>query len=156
MALDEKEVKIWIDADACPKVIKEVVYKFSSRLRIPVVLVANSYMNIPHDELITFVKVDSGADVADMYIANHSSENDLIITADIPLASEIVKKGALAINPRGELYDEDNISERLSMRDFMKDLRDNGLVTGGPDAFSSKDKISFTNTLNKILTKKGF
>lgn len=149
-------MKIWIDADACPKVIKEVVYKVSARLKIPVCLVANSYMNVPQYPFISFVKVGNGADVADMYIVEHLSESDLVITADIPLASEVVKKGALAINPRGELYDEDNISERLSMRDFMKDLRDNGLVTGGPDAFRAKDKISFTNSLNKILAKKGF
>ena len=147
-------MKIWIDADACPKVIKEVVFKFSARLKIPVCLVANSYMHIPQSPLISFVKVESGDDVADKYIAENSNPIDLVITADIPLASDIVKKGALAINPRGELYDEDNISERLSMRDFMKDLRDNGLVTGGPDAFSSKDKINFTNTLNRILSKR--
>lgn len=146
-------MKIWIDADACPKVIKEVIFKFSARLNIQVCLVANSYMNIPHNNLISFVKVDSGADEADKYIAENVNLNDLVITADIPLASEIVKKGVLAINPRGEIYDEDNVSERLSMRDFMKDLRDNGLVTGGPDAFSAKDKINFTNSLNKILTK---
>lgn len=154
--MDKKAVKIWIDADACPKAVKEVVYKVCARLKIPVVLVANSYMNVPFDNLISFVKVESGADVADMHIAANADINDLVITADIPLASEIVKKGALAINPRGELYDEDNISERLSMRDFMKDLRDNGLVTGGPDAYSAKDKINFTNSLNKILTKKGY
>lgn len=149
-------MKIWIDADACPKAVKEVVYKVSGRLKIPVTLVANSYMNVPFDQLITFVKVESGADVADMHITANVDIDDLVITADIPLASEIVKKGALAINPRGELYDEDNISERLSMRDFMKDLRDNGLVTGGPEAYSDKDKINFTNSLNKILTKKGY
>lgn len=120
-------MKIWIDADACPKVIKEVIFKFSNRLKIPVCLVANSYMNIPHDNLITFVKVDSGADMADMYIAENASGEDLVITADIPLAGEVVHKGILAINPRGELYDEESIGERLSMRDFMKDLRDSGL-----------------------------
>lgn len=155
MDVRKDNVRIWIDADACPKVVKEVVYKFSARLKVPVTLVANSYMSIPHDNLISFVKVENGADVADMYIAEHASVNDLVITADIPLASAIVKKGAIAINPRGELYDEDNISERLSMRDFMKDLRDNGLITGGPESFNSKDKINFTNSLNKILTKKG-
>ncbi|MDH5580361.1 MAG: YaiI/YqxD family protein [Bdellovibrionales bacterium] len=154
--MTEKKTKIWIDADACPKVIKEVIFKFSARFKVHVCLVANSYMNIPHDPLVSFVKVESGADVADMYIAKHASTEDLVVTADIPLANEIVKKGALAINPRGELYDEENISERLSMREFMKDLRDNGLVTGGPDTFSTKDKISFTNSLNKVLTKKGF
>ena len=148
--------RIWIDADACPKVIKDAVYKFCVRFKVPVTLVANAYMNIPLDPLINFIKVGSGSDVADMYIVDNLDPNDIIITADIPLASEVINKGALAINPRGELYDEDNISERLSMRDFMKDLRDGGLVTGGPDTFGQKDKINFTNSLNKLLAKKGY
>ncbi len=148
--------KIWVDADACPKVIKEVIYKFSARFKIEVTLVANSYLNIPFDPRINFVKVESGADVADFYIAQNATKDDVVITADIPLANDIVQLGAIAINPRGELYDEDNISERLSMRDFMKDLRDSGLVTGGPDSFGPKDKADFTNSLNKILVKKGF
>lgn len=152
---NSNNVRIWIDADACPKVIKEVIFKFCLRLKVPVTLVANSYMNIPSHPLISFVKVESGDDVADQYIAEHVDINDLVITADIPLASEIVNNGAMAINPRGELYDEDNIGERLSMRDFMQDLRDGGLVTGGPEAFSDKDKINFTNSLNRILTQKG-
>ncbi|EQC51786.1 YaiI/YqxD family protein [Bacteriovorax sp. DB6_IX] len=154
--MEKNETKIWIDADACPKAVKEVVFKFSARLKIKVILVANSYMNIPFNEYVEFVKVDSGADVADKYIAEHADIADLVITADIPLASDIVNKGALAINPRGELYDEENISERLSMRDFMKDLRDNGLVTGGPESYSDKNKIDFTNSLHKILTRKGY
>lgn len=154
--MSEGKTKIWIDADACPKVVKEVIFKVSARLNIEVYLVANSYMNIPHSPLIKFVKVEQGADVADNYIADHLSVDDVVITADIPLASEVVKKNALAINPRGEMYDEENISERLSMRDFMQELRDGGLVTGGPDAYSNKDKISFTNSLNRILTKKGY
>ncbi len=154
--MTEAKTKIWIDADACPKAVKELVYKFSARLQIPVCLVANSYMNVPVHPLISFEKVESGSDVADMYIVARLKSEDLVITADIPLASEVIKKGALAINPRGELYDEDNISERLSMRDFMKDLRDSGLVTGGPEAFSQKDEINFANSLNRILTKKGF
>ena len=148
--------KIWIDADACPKVIKEVIYKFSSRFKIAVCLVANSYMNIPQSPFISFVKVDSGADVADMYIVQNLDQQDLVITADIPLAGEVIAKGALAINPRGEAYNLENIGERLSMRDYMKELRDGGLVTGGPSQFNARDKISFTNSLNKILTKKGF
>ncbi len=153
---ESKKMKIWIDADACPKAVKEVIFKFSSRFQIEVCLVANSYMNIPHTPLISFVKVDSGADVADIYIADHVSEIDLVITADIPLASEVVKRGAMAINPRGELYDEENIGERLSMRDFMKDLRDGGLITGGLSSYSQKDKIEFSNSLNRILSKRGY
>ncbi len=148
-------MNIWVDADACPKVIKELLFKTSLRLNIPLCLVANSYMNIPFHELITFIKVESGDDVADMYIAEHISPEDLVITADIPLAAEVVKKGTMAINPRGELYDEENIGERLSMRDFMKELRDGGVVTGGPDSFNVKDKANFANTLNRILAQKG-
>ena len=154
--MTDSKTKIWIDADACPKLVKEVIFKCSARLNIPVCLVANSYMSIPHHPLISFVKVESGDDVADMYIADNVGVNDLVITADIPLASEIVNKGSMAINPRGELYTEENIGERLSMRDFMKDLRDGGLVTGGPEAFGQKDKANFANSLNRILTKKGF
>lgn len=149
-------MKIWVDADACPKVVKELLFKTSLRLNIPLCLVANSYMNIPFHELISFVKVDSGADVADMYIAEHVLPEDLVITADIPLAAEVVNKNTTAINPRGELYNEENIGERLSMRDFMKDLRDGGVMTGGPDSFGVKDKANFANALNKILAQKGY
>ena len=123
-------MKIWVDADACPKVVKELLFKTSLRLNIPLCLVANSYMNIPFHQLISFIKVESGDDVADMYIAEHVAPEDLVITADIPLAAEIVNKKAMAINPRGELYEEENVGERLSMRDFMKELRDGGIETG--------------------------
>lgn len=149
-------MKIWVDADACPKVVKELLFKTSLRLNIPLCLVANSYMNIPFHQLISFIKVDSGDDVADMYIAEHVAPEDLVITADIPLAAEIVNKKAMAINPRGELYDEENVGERLSMRDFMKELRDGGIETGGPESFGVKDKANFANTLNRILAQKGF
>ena len=146
-------MKIWIDADACPKVIKEVIYKASARLRIHVILVANSYMNIPDSPYIKLIQVEKGDDVADFYIVEHLEESDLVITADIPLASLVVEKNAIAINPRGEIYTEENISERLSMRDFMTDLRSSGVMTDGPSAFGQKDKISFSNSLNKLLTK---
>jgi uncharacterized protein YaiI (UPF0178 family) len=153
---NSKECKIWIDADACPKMIKEVIFKASFRLHIPVCLVANSFMSVPHGGLVTSIQVDQGDDVADFYIVEHVEEQDLVITADIPLAALIVEKNAMAINPRGELYTEENVRERLSMRDFMKDLRDNGLVTGGPAPFGAKDKELFTNSFNRILTQKGF
>ena len=144
---------LWVDADACPKVIKEVIFKTSFRLKLPTYLVANSYMQIPLSPLIKFIKVEQGADVADSYIVDHLNSTDLVVTADIPLASLVVEKGALAINPRGELYTEENISERLSMRNFMQEMRDSGMDTGGPAAFSQKDKASFANSLNSILTK---
>jgi len=150
---DAQDFKIWVDADACPKVVKEVIFKNSGRLKIPVILVANAYLNIPHSPLIKSVKVDQGADVADFYIVEHITEKDLAITADIPLAALIVEKGATAINPRGELYTEENVRERLSMRDFMQSLRDSGMDTGGPPPFGAKDKELFTNSLNRILTK---
>jgi len=150
---EEKNIKIWIDADACPKMVKEVIFKASYRLQLPVCLVANSYMNVPAGSLITSIQVDKGADVADQYIVDHVGVYDLVITADIPLAALIVEKNATAINPRGELYTEENVSERLSMRDFMQDLRDSGVDTGGPPPFGLKDKERFANSFNKILTK---
>lgn len=146
-------MKIWIDADACPKVVKEVVFKASFKQNIPVCLVANSYMAVPPGGLITSIQVDQGADVADTYIVEHVDKADLVITADIPLAALIVEKGATAINPRGELYTEENVSERLSMRDFMQDLRDSGMDTGGPPPFGPKDKAAFANSFNQIVTK---
>jgi uncharacterized protein YaiI (UPF0178 family) len=146
-------MKIWIDADACPKVVKEVVFKAAHRLNIPTILVANSFLRIPDSPLLSFIQVDQGADVADTYIVENVSPSDLVITADIPLASLIVEKEATAINPRGELYTEENISERLSVRDFMQDLRDSGIETGGPAPFGVKDKANFANSLNKLLTK---
>ena len=146
-------MKIWIDADACPKVIKEVVFKTSFRSKIPVLLVANSYMAVPPDSLIRSIQVDKGADVADSYIVDHLEAGDLVVTADIPLAALVVEKDATAINPRGELYTEENISERLSMRDFMQEMRDSGMNTGGPPPFGPKDKESFANSLNRLLAK---
>lgn len=144
---------IWIDADACPKVIKEVIYKAATRLQLKVCLVANSSMFIPPGPLFSLVRVEKGADVADQYIVEHVCENDVVITADIPLADLVVQKKGIAINVRGELYTEENIRERLSVRDFMKELRDSGLDTGGPASFGPKDKENFTNSLNRILTK---
>ncbi len=145
--------KIWIDADACPKMIKEVIFKACTREKIPVTLVANSYMQIPLAPMINLIQVEKGADVADFYIFKHCEVEDLVVTADIPLAKLIVDKGAIAINPRGEIYTEENISERLSMRDFMTELRDSGVVTGGPAPLGAKDKIAFTNSLDRLMTK---
>jgi uncharacterized protein YaiI (UPF0178 family) len=142
---------IWIDADACPKAIKEVVFKACHRVTTPLILVANSYQAIPHSELIRLIIVDKGLDVADQYIIDHVNVHDLVITADIPLAAKVVEKGAIAINPRGEIYTEENVGEILSMRDFVKDLRDSGLVTGGPKEFGPKDVQNFANSLNKLL-----
>lgn len=144
---------IWIDGDACPQGVKATVFKAAARLQLTVTLVANSSMSIPFSPLFSFVQVEQGPDVADKYIAEHLSEKDLVITADIPLASIVVSKGATGIDPRGEIYTEDNVQERLSMRDFMKDLRDGGLISGGPAPFSPKDVQNFANALNRTLTK---
>lgn len=153
-SLIKHDFKVWIDADACPRPVKEHVFKATAKLGIQVVLVANSYMNVPLSPLISFIQVDQGADVADNYIADHVNKPDIVITQDIPLAAKIVEFGALAINPRGEAYTEDNISERLSVRDFMQELRDSGVTTSGPAPFNDKDKSLFANSLNRILTKK--
>ncbi|MBT4791450.1 MAG: YaiI/YqxD family protein, partial [Halobacteriovoraceae bacterium] len=116
-------------------------------------LVANSYLNVPLSPDISCIKVDQGADVADFYIVEHAAKEDLVITADIPLAALIVQMGAVAINPRGEIYTEENISERLSVRDFMQELRDSGMDTGGPPPLGPKDKERFTNALDRLVTK---
>lgn len=146
-------MKVWIDADACPKMVKEVIFKASFRRKFEVCLVANSYMHIPDSPYISFVKVDKGDDVADFYIVESLGSDDLVVTADIPLAALVVAKDAIAINPRGEIYTEENISERLSVRNFMQDLRDSGVETGGPAPLNSKDKELFTNSFDRILTK---
>lgn len=142
--------KIWIDADACPKAVKEILFKTSARLKIELSLVANSYQAIPQSPLITLTIVGKQLDEADQYIVDHVQSGELVITADIPLAAKVVGKEAFALNPRGELYTEENIGEILSMRDFMKDLRDGGAITGGPSAFGPKDVEHFANSLNKL------
>ena len=147
-------MKIWIDADACPKAIKEIVYKASERLKIETILVANQAIAKPRSPLIKSIVVDKGPDVADQYIVDEMDPDDLVITQDIPLADLIVTKGGLAINPRGDLYTEDSIKERLSIRDFMTDLRDSGMQTGGPRSFSEQDKRKFASSFDKIINKK--
>ena len=143
--------KIWIDADACPKPVKEILFKTSARLKIELALVANSYQNIPLSPLISLTVVGKKLDEADMFIVEHVLPGELVVTADIPLAAKVVEKEAFALNPRGEIYTEENIGEILSMRDFMKDLRDGGAVTGGPAAFGPKDVEHFANSLNKLF-----
>jgi uncharacterized protein YaiI (UPF0178 family) len=151
--MNHQKPTIWIDADACPKLVKEIIYKISHRLQLEIVLVANKSMFIPPSPLIRQVRVKLGADVADNYIVENVRENDIVITADLPLAAFIVEKNAIGLNVRGEIYTEDNVRERLSMRDFMKELRDSGMQTGGPEIFSPKDKELFINSIHRILTK---
>lgn len=142
---------IWIDADACPAAIKEILFKAAERLSIQLTLVANKRMHIPRSRFISLLEVAAGADVADDEIVNKLSAGDLVITADIPLAARVVEKDALALDPRGELYTEDNIRERLSLRDFMDSLRSSGVETGGPAALGKRDKEAFANSLDRIL-----
>jgi uncharacterized protein YaiI (UPF0178 family) len=146
-------MKIWVDADACPVVIKDILYKAAERTRLQLILVANTRFRTPKSSLIHFVHVHQGPDVADDEIVKRAEPEDLVITADIPLAARIVDKGGLALNPRGELYTEENIKERLSTRDFLDSLRANGVETGGPSALNAHDKQAFANSLDRILTK---
>ncbi|WP_320174897.1 YaiI/YqxD family protein [Maridesulfovibrio sp.] len=146
-------MQIWVDADACPKAVKEILFKTAMRREVKLTLVANQYMTIPASPFIEMVKVGAGFDVADNEIVKLCNAGDLVITADIPLADKIVEKGATGLNPRGELYTEDNIKGILSMRNLMEELRSAGTVSGGPAAFSPKDKQNFTNQLDKFLTR---
>ncbi|QDF74660.1 MULTISPECIES: YaiI/YqxD family protein [Shewanella] len=146
-------MKIWVDADACPGVIKEILFRAAERAEIAVTLVANHAMRIPPSRFIQLVTVSSGFDVADNEIVRRAAPGDLVITADIPLASEVIDKGALALNPRGELYTEQNIKSILNMRDFMDTMRASGLQTGGPAAIGQSEKQAFGNQLDRLITK---
>lgn len=146
-------MKVWVDADACPKAIKEILFRASEKREVPMTLVANAQMRIPSSSFINFVLVPAGFDVADNEIVNRLEKDDLVITADIPLAAEVIEKGGHALNPRGELYSPDTIRERLNMRDFMDILRGGGVHTGGPAALGPKDKQRFANELDKWITR---
>ena len=146
-------MKLWIDADACPRVIKEIVFRASERLNLPVLLVANKSMAKHHSRLVESIVVADGFDAADDYIAEQAGPEDLVVTADIPLAARIVAKGGVALDPRGELYTEENVGERLAMRDLMMELRSGGLVQGGPGQFSLTDRQRFASSLDCLLTR---
>ncbi|MES9845638.1 MAG: YaiI/YqxD family protein [Candidatus Sedimenticola sp. PURPLELP] len=145
---------IWIDADACPKPIKEILFRAAERTEIPLTLVANQPMRTPPSRHISTVQVPHGFDVADNYIAEKVEDGDLVITADIPLAADVIEKGGRAISFRGELYTTDNIKQRLSMRNFLDELRGSGVDTGGPSSFSHSDRMAFANQLDRILAGK--
>ena len=147
----EKSETIWVDADACPKVVKEILYRAADRVGVTVILVANQSLDVPGSPHIHSVQVPMGFDVADNHIAQSAAPGDLVITADIPLAAEVVAHGCMAIHPRGELYTEENIRERLNMRDFMATLRSSGVETGGPSSFGQSDRQSFANQLDRFL-----
>lgn len=142
---------IWVDADACPKVIKDILFRAADRVCVPLTLVANTKLQHPRSEYINAVRVDAGPDVADAYIVDHAEPGDLAITADIPLAAGMIEKGGFALNPRGDMYTSNNIRAALSMRNFMDDLRGEGVVTGGPAAFSNTDRQRFANQLDRFL-----
>jgi uncharacterized protein YaiI (UPF0178 family) len=146
-------LKIWVDADACPKAIKEILYRVAQRRQIELVLVANQPLAVPRSAHIRSVTVARGFDVADQAITGWVQPGDLVITADIPLAAAVVDKGVQAINPRGELYTQDNVRQHLSMRNFMDSLRGAGVQTGGPDAFSQRDRQAFANQLDRLLAR---
>lgn len=146
-------MKIWVDADACPSEIKDLLFRAANRVSIHVTLVANQRMRIPRSEFIELILVASGPDMADHLIVEQAEPMDLVVTGDIPLAARIVEKGATAIDPRGELYTVQNIGSRLATRDLMDKLRSSGLETSGPAAFQTKDKQAFANQLDRLLTK---
>ena len=144
---------IWVDADECPGEAKEVLYKTSKRLQISMTLVANQMMFVPKSNLIRFELVGAGANVADQRIVELLSSGDLVISADIPLAAAAVAKGATVLDPRGNVLDAENVGSRLAVRNLMDDLRGSGMETGGPAAYSAKNKQDFANQLDRLLTK---
>lgn len=146
-------MKIWVDADACPNVVKEILFRAADRAKVNVTLVANQYIRTPPSPFLRSIQVEQGFDVADNYIVQQAEEGDLVITADIPLADELITKGAHALNPRGEMYTKDTIKQRLQMRDFMETMRSSGVQTGGPAPLSQADRQNFANKLDAFLAK---
>jgi len=145
--------RIWVDADACPQEVKGILYNASVKNRVPMILVANSSQRLPELNTVSLHVVPSGTDVADDYIAEHCGPGDLVITADIPLAARVVAAGATGLNPRGELYTEENVEGILSMRNFMEEMRNMGMVEGGPAPHKGKDTQQFANALDRFLTR---
>ncbi|MBT3309407.1 MAG: YaiI/YqxD family protein [Gammaproteobacteria bacterium] len=146
-------MQIWVDADACPVVVKEILFRVAKRTEVPVTLVANQPIRIPRSPHISFLQVSAGFDVADNEIVKRMAAGDLVVTADIPLAADAIEKGGQAISPRGEHYTKSNIKARLSMRDFMDTLRSSGVDTGGPAALNQNDRQAFANLLDKLVTR---
>ena len=144
-------MQIWVDADACPNVIKDVLFRAAERTGMMVTLVANQIIRTPPSKFLRTLRVDAGFDVADNEIVKRTEPGDLVITADIPLAAEVIEKGGVALNPRGERYTTETIKERLNMRDFMDTMRASGVQTGGPPALNQRDRQQFANELDKWL-----
>ena len=148
------KAQIWVDADACPVAIKEILFRAAEREQIPVTLVANQWLRTPPSRFIRSIQVPAGLDVADNEIVQNVSADDLVVTQDIPLAALVIDKGGVAIHPRGELYTAETIAQRLGMRNFMEELRGAGVDTGGPAAFHTRDKQAFANQLDRWLTQR--
>ena len=145
-------MKVWIDADACPRAVKEIVLRAAERRKVPVTFVANKPIPVPKLAWVNAVQVPKGMDVADTYIVEHSSPEDLVVTQDVPLAAEIVERGGQAISLRGVTWTKENIREKLSLRDFFTEARESGVMTGGPPPFDNRAKQSFANALDRWLT----
>ena len=144
---------IWVDADACPVVVKEIIFRAAIRTETQTTLVANNFIKVPTSKNITFLQVPKGFDVADNEIVTRTQEGDLVITADIPLAAEVMEKGAVALNPRGERYSDDTIKQTLNLRDFMDTMRSSGEHTGGPSPMNQSNRQAFANELDKYLVQ---
>lgn len=147
-------MRIWCDADACPRPVKEILYRAAQRTGVRLTLVANQPLGVPRQGPIDSIVVPQGLDVADHHILEQLTDADLVITADVPLAAEVIERGATAIDPRGETYDEGNVRQRLSIRDFMTELRSAGVQTGGPKGYSDRDKQQFANALDRWLAQR--
>ncbi len=147
-------MKLWVDADACPKVIKDILFRAAERERVELTLVANRPLAVPRSPFIRSRTVEAGFDVADNAILDWIKAGDLVITADIPLAAGVVERGAVALHPRGELYTAENVRQQLSLRDFMTDLRGAGVQTGGPPALDQRDRQAFANQLDRLLAQR--
>ena len=144
-------MQIWVDADACPNIIKEILFRAATRTKTKMVLVANQMIRIPPSPFIKMTQVSAGFDVADNYIVKNLQKNDLVITADIPLANAVIEKEGAALNPRGELYSPSNIKQKLAIRNLSESLRSTGVMTGGPDKLSKKEVQAFANALDRFL-----
>ena len=148
-------MNIWVDADACPAVVKDILYRAAERARVPLTLVANHALRTPPSPFIRSVQVPRGFDVADHEIARRVEPGDLVVTADIPLAAQVIERGGHALDPRGELFSAETIRERLTMRDFMDELRASGVQTGGPPPLAQGDRQRFANQLDRLLARVG-
>jgi uncharacterized protein YaiI (UPF0178 family) len=151
---ERQSFQVWIDADACPKVIKDILFRAAQRLEFQLTLVANHALSTPPSAYISALQVSSGFDVADDYIVEHVCAGDIVITGDIPLAADLIAKDALVLTPRGERFTANNIGARLNMRDFMEDMRSTGDVRGGPAPMNHNDRMQFANALDRLLAQR--